>query len=189
MKKLALALMLLILLTACGQKEGESSEDIRDYYRSLEHIEMTVTQRTDFGDRVLDFEVLYKWQKDGACTIETLSPQAIRGLTATLRDDGATLAFDQTIVELGALPGTGLSPLEALPLMIGQWSDGYVSSSGREKLAEQPCLRYTYKTTWNETALEQTVWFAQDSRAPVLAELAADGQVIVRCTFSGVNLT
>jgi hypothetical protein len=106
----------------------------------------------------------------------------LRGLSATLTaDDSAdwvTLEYDGFVLETGKLPGTGLSPLELIPLIQEQWGAGYVIAETREQLRGQTADRLTY----SKGNLEIDVWFAPDN-APLVCEASAAGVLVARLVF------
>lgn len=184
MKRLSPVLMSLLLLCSCsGNSSGGGAEAVRDYYKTLESAAYTVTQRTDFGDRVMDFKLSYTHSAAQGDTFEILEPEAIKGIKASLKGEGAQIAFEDMILELGKLPGTGLSPLEALPFMLVQWKDGHVTSEGKETADGKSCVRLSYKTTQGGVAVEHHAWFDAKTYAPMRAELLFDGAQVVSCTF------
>ncbi len=183
MRKLAPVLMILLLLCSCARESKSGADAIRDHYRALESASYAVTQRTDFGDRVMDFKLIYKYSASSGDAFELLEPEALRGIKATLGGEGAKIEFEGMLLELGKLPGTGLSPLEALPFMVGQWREGYVTSEGKEKLDDIPCKRLTYKTAQGGVSVEHHAWFRESDCSPARAELFFDGTLTVSCEF------
>lgn len=187
MKRVTPILMIILLLCACsgtdGEESGPASEALKEYYQTLESAQYTVTQQTDFGDRVMDFRFTYSFSREGDDTLEVLAPEAISGIRASLAGEGARIEFEGLVLDLGKLPGTGLSPLEVLPFLIDQWRNGYVSSEGREELGGRACLRVAYKTTQSGVAVEHHAWFDEETHTPVRAELFFDGAQVVACTF------
>lgn len=183
MKKLAPVLMIFLLICSCAKSSKSSSDVIRDHYRALKSAQYTVTQRTDFGDRVMDFQIAYSYSAVEGDSFELLAPEAIKGIRAALKGEGAQIEFEGMLLELGKLPGTGLSPLEVLPFMMSQWKDGHVVSEGSEKLDGVSCRRLTYKTVQGGVSVEHHAWFDESSYSPARAELFFDGTLVAACTF------
>ena len=183
MKKLAPVLMIFLLLCACSKHSKDEADALRGHYRNLESAEYTVTQRTDFGDRVMDFQFTYFHSPADGDTIELLAPEAIKGIRAVLKGEGAQVEFEGMVLELGKLPGTGLSPLEVMPFMMSQWRSGHVTSEGSEKLNGVSCRRLNFKTIQGEVSVEHSAWFDQETYAPVRAELFFDTALVAACEF------
>jgi hypothetical protein len=179
------ALMILAILTAsCAPRSpAATAERIREHYAALGEAVYNVTLRTDFGDRVLDFGVEYTRKPDGGGRMRVVSPELIAGIEAGIGADGVTLTFDGVILELGALPGTGLSPMESLPFILSQWSGGYVTQTGSESRAGRALTTVTTRVTQEDAVLEVRTWFDTGTLAPVTAELSVDGFLTVTAIF------
>lgn len=189
MKKLAYLFLGLIMLSGCARGQLEVlSEEIKTLYTENEKLTMTAMVRTDYGDRVIDFEVDCSRSEPNKMSMEVVSPDIIKGVTATTGESGVGLEYDGMILELGALPQTGLSPLETLPYMTKQWSDGYQTSAGLETISGTQCVRLTYKNNLSGVSVEQHVWFDKTTLKPVISELYSDGVMTVRCTYTDVTL-
>ena len=71
--------------------------------------------------------------EDGeGCTVEVLEPELIRGVKARMSADGTQLVYDSVSVDTGDDGGTGLSPMEALPLLLHALRDGALDSVWKE---------------------------------------------------------
>jgi hypothetical protein len=149
----------------------------------LGETEYRVTLRTDFGDHVLDFAVEYTHKRGGGGRMKVVSPELIAGIEAEIGQDGVSLLYDGLMLELGALPGTGLSPMESLPFIISQWSGGYVTQTGSEKSAGRSLLTVMTRRTQAEAALEVRTRFDAETLAPVDAELFINGVLSVTALF------
>lgn len=179
-----LFLLLVLFTTGCSARSGESDADkIREHYSELKEATYDVTLRTDFGDRVLDFSVEYQHKTGGGGRMKVISPELIAGIEAEIGANGISLIYDGMTLELGALPGTGLSPMESLPFIVNQWSGGYVTQTGSEKRAGRALITVTTRVTQGETVLEVTTWFEKETYKPVTAELLVDGFLTVSAFF------
>ena len=173
-----------ILAAGCSPGGGDSAADrVRGHYAALVETAYNVTLRTDFGDRVLDFGVEYTHKTAGGGRIKVITPELIAGIEAEIGPDGVSLQYDGLMLEMGALPGTGFSPMESLPFIICQWSEGYVTQTGGEKRAGRSLLTVTTRRTQGETALEVRTWFDAETLAPVDAELYVNGFLTVTALF------
>lgn len=180
--KLLCVLMTLLLGGGCASGADTAADRIREHYAGKTEGTYTVTLRTDFGDRVLDFMVEYAYTPVGG-RMKVLSPEPVAGIEAELEPDGVTLRYDGTVLELGALPGTGLSPMESLPFIIAQWAGGYITQTGSETRTGQRLLTMTTLETQGETALEARTWFDRDTLEPLTAELLVNGALTVTAYF------
>jgi outer membrane lipoprotein-sorting protein len=179
-----LILLCVILFIAAGcSRSGDRAERVREHYSALGETAYTVTLRTDFGDRVLDFTVEYRHRPGGGGQMKVLSPELIAGIEAHIAADGVSLIYDGLMLEMGALPGTGLSPMESLPFIIGQWSTGYISQTGNERRAGRSLLTVTTRRTTDGEVLEARTWFDEETLKPVTAELSVNGFLTVTAIF------
>jgi len=176
-------LLLVMLAAGCSAGAGGAADRIREHYAALGETAYRVTLRTDFGDRVLDFGVEYAHKPGGGGRMKVVSPEIIAGIEAEVGANGVSLRYDGLMLELGALPGTGLSPMESLPFIIGQWSGGYVTQTGAEKRAGRSLLTVMTRQTQGGTALEARTWFDGETLAPVTAELYVNGFLTVTALF------
>lgn len=184
-KTVGVVLSLVLLMCGCASGQSMSTDDeISDYYKNLSEFSCQVTARTDYGDRVIDFVFDYDLESDGNQNFKLISPEVISGLTASVEQGSVELTFDDTVVYYPELPDTKLSPLQMFPLALFQWKNGYLTASGKDKIAGVQCWQQTFMTTQNETVINQQVWFSSDNYAPVVSELFVDGALVVRFTFS-----
>jgi outer membrane lipoprotein-sorting protein len=184
-RRLLLVLITVSVLAAgCSAGGSDTAERVRGHYSALEEAVYNVTLRTDFGDRVLDFGVEYTHRSGGSGRMTVLSPEAIAGITAEISGGGAALVYDDLTLNLGTLPGTGLSPMESLPYIINQWSGGYVTQTGSERRAGRSLVTLTTRRTEGGSVLEARTWFDAGTLAPVTAELYVDGFMTVSAFFN-----
>ena len=183
-KILPCLLITLLLLGGCSKElEPDKAQSVAEHYEALDEITVQAVLRTDYGDRVIDFSVEYTHRKDESGSMTVLSPEDIAGIRADILPGCATLEYDGLALELGPLPGTGLSPMESLPFMIGQWSGGYAVDSGVERMGTRELVCVRYRQTSGGSVLEQTVLFEPGTLLPVRSELYIDGALVVTCTF------
>jgi outer membrane lipoprotein-sorting protein len=172
-----------LFIAAGCSGSGENAEKVREHYMSMGDAVYTATLRTDFGDRVLDFDVEYTRPAGGGGKIVVLAPELIAGIEAGIGADGVSLSYDGLMLELGALPGTGLSPMESLPFIVSQWSAGYVTQTGEEKRAGRSLITVTTRRTENGSVMEVRSWFDGETLKPVTSELSVDGFLTVTAIF------
>ena len=181
-------LMILLCLASCSRRETmDEAGEIADFYAELTQANMQVTLSADFGDRVSVFVLKYTFFEDAASTVEILEPEEVRGVKAVIEAGQSKLEYDGLILETGPLPGTGLTPMDALPVMLNTWRSGYVFSVGSEKLDGEACLHVVYKATVSGVEIQQDAWFDASTYKPIKAETAADGVRVIDCVFDTVK--
>jgi outer membrane lipoprotein-sorting protein len=175
-------------LASCARRETlTATDDIADYYAKLESASTQATVTADFGDRVIDFTLRYDYLRDGVSTVEILSPEEVRGIKATIEAGRTELTYDGLILETGPLPGTGLTPADALHAMLRVWGSGYAASTGPETLDGVSCIHVTYKSTVSGVDIQQDAWFDSDTFKPLRAETLAGGRRVITCVFDTFN--
>ena len=185
-KTLALMITLsCIFFSSCHSAGGKGEElalQIRAGFLKAEKLGLTASVTADYGDRVYDFTFSYSGNADNG-EIEIISPESIAGLKAKVSVSGGTLEYDGAVLDTGAVTEDGLSPAEALPVLISQWQTGYISGCNYEKLGEANTLAVTTDIT--ETVRQRT-WFEIETYLPIRSELSDGGETVITCEFENV---
>lgn len=174
---------------ACGSKSGtdQLAKDIGKEFSNAKSIEMIVTLTADYGERVYKYKLRGTY-KDGSSDVEVMEPEGIKGLKAHITEKGVGLELDGVTLDTGNLFGDGLSPLEAVPLMIKTWKDGYITESKREKLDGKETVVVSYDLTkqGSDKKIIHNVWFDTKTRLPVKSEIYSNGYRVLECTFGNI---
>lgn len=181
-------LLLLLTLCACGGVRNNAEElalDIRTSLLEAADLDLTADVTADYGERVYDFTIRFTGNADKGA-MEILAPEEIAGLKARIDLSGATLEYDGAELDTGALTADGLSPAEAIPVLISQWQSGFISGCGFEKLDEAETLSVT--TDVSETVTSKT-WFDVKTRLPLRSEISDGGRMAVTVRFSSAAIT
>lgn len=186
-KKLArmIPLIAIVLLTSCQTSKSGGQElalDIRTNLLEASKLEMTANVAADYGDRVYDFTFKYSGDANNG-QIELTAPEAIAGLKAKVSVSGGTLEYDGAVLDTGAVTADGLSPADALPVLISQWESGYISGCNYEKLGDTNTLAVTTDITG---AVSQRTWFDVKTLLPLRSELSDSGRMVLSCEFGNV---
>jgi outer membrane lipoprotein-sorting protein len=192
-RELLIALTILLgFLTGCvsgGSGDREKLLKIREKYLAAKEFVATAQMVADYGDRVYNYKLTYVG--DGAKgEMSVLEPQNIKGLRALIDGSDVILKYDGALLETGVFSKNGISPIEAFPLMINAWENGFITAGYRERLNEYDCLVAEIDMTRaGETdALLQRVWFASDTGLPVKAEIRVNGFTVINCDFEDAQL-
>jgi hypothetical protein len=180
-----ITLGILMLLSSCkntGQKGQELALEIRAALIKAEKLELSTAVRADYGDRVYDFSFTYSGNADKG-QIKITAPESIAGLKAEVSVSGGTLEYDGAVLDMGAVTKEGLSPADALPVLISQWQSGYISGCNYEKLGDADTLAMTTDIT--ETVRQRT-WFDVKTHLPIRSELSDCGKMVIACEFEDV---
>ena len=175
----------LTLLCACARGETTlPQEKIRSEFAEAQQVEMTLKLTADYGTRVYEYTVSYTGSGDIG-TLEILQPESIAGLRAELREGSAYLVYDGTEFETGAILPDGVSPVDALPMLITQWQTGYVTDAVSESYKG---LDTVALTTAVSDAVSLRTWFDGETLLPVHAEISYNNSVVLFCDFEDVVL-
>ncbi|SHH85805.1 hypothetical protein SAMN02745823_01223 [Sporobacter termitidis DSM 10068] len=175
-------LMLLFLLSACSAAKSGGQElalDIRANLLKATKIDMTADVTANYDDRTYQFTLTYSGNADRG-TVVISAPKEVAGLKAEVSVSGGTISYDGANLDTGPLTGDGLSPAEAVPVLISQWETGYISGCNYEKLGDDQALAVSTDVT--ETVSQRT-WFDVKTQLPIRAELSDGGRLVIACVF------
>jgi len=182
-------MMLLCLLTACGQGESQGEElalQIRTELIAMASCSGEMEVVADYGDRVYDFVLDFSYEKDGNTVLTVVNPDMLQGITMTIEQGETMLTYDGASLETGQLSADGLSPISAFPTILSQMMEGYIAETAIETLSNETetvhvCIRDPEQT--QGTGSETNIWFDTSTHLPVQAELSTDGYTVIRCDF------
>lgn len=172
-------MMSLLLLAGCaaGKPGKQSGEDLAlTIQKEFDHMTACTGRfalTADYGERAFEcvLDAAYDQVTGGALTI--VEPELVKGVTARFNAGETALSYDGFSLELGPLTDEGISPMEALPTLWRQVSQGYIAA-----VAEKDgVLTVTYRTDGQSpgTGLEAAVAFETESHKPLSGELFWDG--------------
>lgn len=175
MKRFCLCMLLLLslVLTGCGVKKEEKL--LSDFSSSLnlrDDLGFVGALRCEYADRTVDFTLQYKQTPEG-CRITVLQPEEIEGLAVNLDEKGSVLEYGELFINTGELDRFGLSPLNALPMLVSALKSSYMDSVRNEN-------GLTVYSLIPADDIQVDVSFDENMR-PVHAELISDGKVRVFC--------
>jgi hypothetical protein len=181
---LAASFALFTLLASCaGHADAERLEDeIKDGFRGAGGIEATAGVAADYGDGVLRFTVKYAGTADMG-SVEILAPEQVAGITARVAFPECELEYDGISMEAGTLTGDGLSPVQALPVLLGQWTDGYTELASFERLGDIDALVLETRITDDSS---QKTWFDAQTLLPMRSEIYGGGRMVIACEMESI---
>lgn len=178
---------LALLLGGCGPVEGSAEEqlalEIRGEYLELAGFSASLELTADYGQRVYQYAMDVSWEREGETVLTLTAPETVAGVTARLRDGETALEYDGMRVETGPLDQSGLSPVDAVPALLGYIREGYIAACGMEELDGKKVLRLICRDP-EKTAgegLECSLWFDPGTHALLRGELSQDGFTVIRC--------
>ncbi len=171
----------LLVLTACGNRESveKETEELQKALSEAENLRFVAALRADYGERVYDYRVRFAGLGgEGMLTI--LEPESVAGAAVRYGADGTALSYDGAEVYTGELLPQGLSPVDALPMMVNAWRTGLVTGAVRESFDGQSCLAVDFMIA-EDVSLR--TWFQRESALPLHAEVSFDGYTVLEATF------
>lgn len=171
-------MMSLFLLAGCaaGGQGKQTGEDlalaIQKEFSCMTACTGRFSLTADYGERAFEciLDATYDQVTGGSLTIT--EPELVKGVTARFSAGETALAYDDFSLETGPLTDEGISPMETLPTLWRQISEGYIAA-----VAEKDgVLAVTYRPDSQDpgTGLEAVVVFDVESRKPISGELFWD---------------
>lgn len=176
MKKLALAALILSMLTLTGCTNKTEAEFIA-FSESLEgkHVSVNALVHAEYEDISAEFTITCT-EDDTGCTVTVTEPEEIRGVQARLESGSTSLMYNGIVLDTGGDGGTGISPMNALPMVVEALRSGYVDSCARD--GEE-------RTVWLSFGDGCTAAVSFDAdMMPVHAELAAGERTVIYCDIA-----
>ena len=165
-----LLLCLCLLLTGCGKSKAETAfEAFSETLGETEALSFTAQVRAEYDDQSCSFTLRCAEDGSGGCAVEVIEPELIRGVRAHMSADGTRLLYDSVCVDTGE-GGSSLSPMGALPLLLGALREGALDSVWKE----DGCLAVRLVP---EDDIGVTVLFDADMR-PDWAEIDRAGKTL-----------
>ena len=140
----------------------------------------------DYGQRVYTYGIDLSWQREGETVLTITAPENVAGITARILEGETALEYDGMRVETGPLDGSGMSPVDAVPVLLDYAEGGYIAACGMETVDEREVLRVDCREP--EAAAGESracsLWFDPSTHALLRGELSRDGFTVIQCEFS-----
>lgn len=191
-------MMLLALLTACGgtgEAKGSPAEElalaIRGEFLDMTALEAAMEVTADYGQRVYEYAIQVSYEKDGETVLTLTAPAELAGITARIRDGETALEYGGVRWETGALDGSGMSPVDAVPALLYYAQKGFMAECGMETVDGAELLRVVCRDPEGTPGVgrECSLWFDGETHALVRGELSQDGFTVIQCRFTAVALS
>ena len=183
MKKFLLFLLsfLFVIFSSCNAGSA-NTEELSRSLSSVTHAEYTVKTTASFPSREASFVINYSHSPEGE-RASVISPGEVAGVSYSVTDGGATLSFDDAILEIGKLSDGGLSPFSCTGTLIDVWKNGNFEEVTTTSMFGQDALLAIARKTNNGTEFEYRTWFSKESFLPLYAEIFSDGTRVIQCEF------
>ena len=107
------------MLSACGEGRESAGLDarFRRYYAALSSFTARAQVTADYGERVYQYELAMSGDLTQG-SLEVLSPENIAGAGFSWAEGGGSMSYEGVSLETGALSEDGLSPADAMPMIL-----------------------------------------------------------------------
>lgn len=179
MKRLCLILAMLfcLLLTGCGSgKSQKQFEEFSADIRQKDSLNFTADVRAEYDDHTAKFTLAYEGV-GGNCSVAVIEPEILSGVTMRFENGKAVLDCSGISIDTGFLDESGLTPINALPLIVSAMGSGHLDS----------CAKDGECTVWYiipADGITVSLWVNSGTLAPVRAELVSGGRVRIFCDFT-----
>lgn len=180
--------MTALFLTLCSCSRPASPEalaqSVREEYNSLSNLTMVMDMTADYGTEVYDFSLRYEGGTDSG-SITVTQPESAVGIIARIDSESTSLEYDGVVLDTGEFSSDGLSPLDAVPVMLEQWSGGFPTDFYFESRDGTDLICIGYELSGS---VHLATWFDAQTFLPHTAEISSDGRAVIRCTFENVTI-
>lgn len=182
MKRLCLILAMLfcLLLTGCGSGKSEKQfEEFSANVRQQSSLRFTAEMRAEYDDHTAKFTLAYEGNGD-KCSVTVIEPEIVSGITMRFEDGKMALDCNSISIDTGFLDENGLTPINALPLIVKAMGSGHLDS----------CSREDSMTVWHIVPSDDitvALWVDSSTMTPARAELVSGGRVRIFCDFTQWN--
>lgn len=172
-------MMSLLLLAGCaaGEQGKQSAEDkalaIQKEFSDMTACTGRFALTADYGERAFECTLDAVYDRVTGGTLTIAEPELVKGVTARFNSGETTLSYDGFSLELGPLTDEGISPMETVPVLWRQISQGYIAAVGEK----DGVLTVTYRADSQNpgAGLEAVVTFDGASHKPLSGELFWNG--------------
>ena len=183
---IAVPMMLLCLLCACGGKETSPLQAPMDFRVSLLQAggcRVKLEGTADTSDRIWEFALEANLQTDGTADLTLIRPEGVAGITAHLEGASGRLGCEEVSVEFGIPEDERLAPAAVPSTLILAWAEGYLASAGPDGTE----ILAVYELGYDADAVRVETWF-DATGTPVRAELGREGKTGIRLNLSNFEL-
>lgn len=183
-----ISLALALLLTGCAAGEqgpDQAALDLRSAYLSMSGMEAQAEVTADYGDRAYQYTVSCRGTaEEGSLTV--IAPDSIAGTGTEWKDGQTRLDYDGISLETGPLSPDGLSPADALPVILSACQSGAILESGWTSWGETEHCLYLLTQNPNTASQESKValWADPETGSLLQAEVLWEEHRVISFSFT-----
>ncbi|MFR4560909.1 MAG: hypothetical protein ACLT5P_06610 [Flavonifractor plautii] len=188
-----LMMILGLSLSACGGAEGgnraeQLALDIRGEYLEMGGCTASLELTADYGQRVYTYGIGLNYAREGETTLTITAPENIAGVTARILEGETALEYDGMRVETGPLDDSGMSPVDAVPVLMDYVQEGFIAECGMEAQGESEVLRVVCREPESAAGEGGVLLWFDPSTPPFCGGAVQDGFTVIQCLY-GVQFT
>jgi len=176
MKRVIAVILLLIVFSGCGEKDGALDRPMTLRKKLLDgngcRFDATIT--ADYGDAVYTFSMECQADAQGNLTFTVKAPETISGITGVISDSRGKLTFDGQALAFAMLADGHVTPVSAPWLLIKTLRSGYLNACGNDGEYTKISIDDSYEAD----ALHLDVWI-DGNLLPVRGEILWQGRRVV----------
>ena len=175
MKRLALALLSVVLLTGCASQKAslDQAMELRAKLMAARGCSFDAVITADYGNQMQTFSVSCQTETDGDLTFTVQEPQTIAGISGKISGSGGALTFDDQVLSFEVLAQGQVTPVSAPWLLVRTLLGGNVKSCNQE----DGLLRISVDDGYQDDALHMEIWLEEE--CPIFAEVVWQDRRII----------
>ncbi len=172
MKRIAVVLCVLLLLTGCSGKNQELDRAMNLRSKILaKAVSFDAQVTADYGNKSYTFTMNCKADNQGNLTFTVIEPELISGITGTVSATGGKLKFDDIALAFELMADGQFSPVSGPWILMKTLRSGYLTSCNREG----DTYRISIDDSYNDDALHLDIWLSGDD-IPIRGEIMWKGR-------------
>lgn len=173
MKRIAVVLCVLLLLTGCAGTEGQLDRAmaLRSKLLAASGCSFDAVITADYGDLSYTFSMNCSADDQGNLRFSVKEPETIAGISGTVSATGGKLTFDDKVLTFGLMADGLISPVSAPWLLVKTLRSGYLTSCGKEG----EYLRLSIDDSYADDALHLDIWLGEGD-LPIQSDIYWQGR-------------
>jgi len=187
-KAMLFALMLTLLLTACGGGEKKDPvNELQQQYGLVSAATLQADVTCHYDEEVREYTLLCAYTPERS-TVTVLTPANLSGISAVVEGGTLTLRYEDISLDAGSYSAAAVSPVAVLPKLMEAAARGYVMEQSEETIGERSCLRLSCDLS-DQPGTVYTTWFDTQTLLPLRSEVSVEGTVVFEVAWSRFEVT